>query len=64
MDWQQASSLVIVATTAVLLVRHQIAKRRRAKLKPCGGNCGCSSDVLERIRAESQPKFLEQNQNQ
>ena len=61
MDWQQAASLAVVAATAFLLIRHEITKRRRSKLRACGHGCGCSSDVLERIKAESQPKIVQKN---
>jgi hypothetical protein len=53
MDWQQVTSLAIVALTAFLLVRAEVRKRQRTKLRACGGDCGCTSDVLERIRAEA-----------
>ncbi len=43
MNWQEIVSLAIVALTAVLLIRSQIAKRKRAKNSSCGGDCGCSS---------------------
>lgn len=58
-DWQQILSLLIVALTAFLLVRSEVKKRQRAKLRACGHDCGCSSDVLERIKDETQPKFYE-----
>jgi hypothetical protein len=41
MDWQQLSSLAIVAATAVLMVRRSIGTRRR-RAPGCGGNCGCA----------------------
>jgi hypothetical protein len=40
-DWQQIVSLGIVILSAVLLVRGEIQKRRRAKLTGCGLDCGC-----------------------
>jgi len=46
MDWQQLTSLVIVAATAVLLVRHAWHQRRMAKTHPCGGECGCSQSLI------------------
>ncbi|GEM_PF-3280795 len=58
-DWQQITSLIIVAVTAFLLVRYEVKKRQQAKLRACGHDCGCSSDVLEKIKAETQPKFYE-----
>ncbi len=42
MDWQQICSLAIVALTAVLLVRSEVKKRRRARLTGCSGDCGCT----------------------
>jgi hypothetical protein len=59
MDWQQLTSLAIVGATAFLLVRHEVKKRQRAKLRACGNDCGCTSEVLERIRAESQPQYFQ-----
>ena len=41
MDWQQIISLGIVALSAVLLVRTEIQKRKRARLTGCGHDCGC-----------------------
>lgn len=43
MEWQQLTSLVVVAVTAVLLVRSQIKQRRRAGLRACGSDCGCAN---------------------
>ena len=43
MDLQQIISLFIVAGAAALLVRRQVRKHRRAKLRPCGHDCGCST---------------------
>jgi hypothetical protein len=60
MDWQQITSLAIVAASAFLLVRREVKKRQRAKLRACGNDCGCTSDVLERIKTESQPKYFQQ----
>jgi hypothetical protein len=50
-DWQQIVSLGIVALSAVLLVRSEIEKRKRAKLTGCGHDCGCgeSAPVSEEI---------------
>jgi hypothetical protein len=45
MDWQQTISLVIVALSAVLLVRGEIQKRKRAKLTGCGHDCGCGESA-------------------
>lgn len=53
MDWQQVASLGLVAITAVLLVRHEVRKYRRAKLRACGQECGCSSRILEQLKAEA-----------
>ncbi len=53
MDWQQITSLAIVTFTAVLLVRHEVRKHRRAKLRACGHDCGCSSRIHERLKAEA-----------
>jgi hypothetical protein len=53
MDWQQVASLVVVALTAFLLVRAEIAKRQRAKLRACGHDCGCSSDALDKLKQQS-----------
>ncbi len=44
MDSQQIISLSIVAVAAALLVRRQILKHRRAKLRPCGHDCHCATD--------------------
>ena len=53
MDWQQIASLSIVGVTAMLLGRHQWQKRQRARLRPCGGDCGCqSSRSLEELKAQ------------
>ncbi len=43
MDWQQVSSLAIVAVTAVLMVRALVKRRREG----AGGHCceGCSMNV-------------------
>ena len=43
MDTQQIISLSIVALAAILLVRRQVRKHRRAKLRPCGHDCGCAT---------------------
>ena len=43
MNWQQIASLAIVASTAVLLVRSEVRKRRRGNLGDCGAGCNCSS---------------------
>lgn len=53
MDWQQVTSLAIVALTAILLVRHEVRKSRRAKLRACGQECGCSSRILEQLKAQA-----------
>lgn len=50
MDWQQMASLGIVLVTGVLLVRSEIGRRRRAKLRICGHDCGCSAASIERIK--------------
>ena len=57
MDWQQITSLLIVALTVVLLVRHEVKRRQRAATRACGHDCACTSDTLERIRRESLPDF-------
>ncbi len=59
MDWQEISALAVVAVTAVLLVRQEIKSRRRARTRACGGECGCSSDVLDRIKAEARSSLQE-----
>ncbi len=43
MDWKQASSLAIVAVTAVLMVRGMVRRRREGN----GGRCceGCAMNV-------------------
>jgi hypothetical protein len=41
MDWQQLSALTIVATTAALMIRRSIGRRKRIP-GGCGGNCGCA----------------------
>ncbi len=45
MDWQQASTLAIVAVTAVLMVRGMVRKRRQGT----GGHCceGCAMNTAE-----------------
>lgn len=53
MDWQQVASLIVVAVTAVLLVRSEVRRRRRARMRACGHDCGCSARMLEQIRAEA-----------
>lgn len=53
MDWQQIVSLVIVAVTFVLLFRSEVRRRRRARMRACGHDCGCSSRILEQIKAEA-----------
>jgi len=52
MDWQQVASLVIVALTAVLLVRSEVRRRRGARLRACGHDCGCADRILEQIKAD------------
>ncbi len=47
MDWQQIISLFIVAVAFVLLVRYEIQKRKRMKLRACGGDCCSSVKILE-----------------
>ena len=47
MDWQQFASLAIVAVTVVLLVRSEWQRGRRAKLRACGNDCGCSTSSAE-----------------
>ncbi|HMD13597.1 MAG TPA: hypothetical protein VKI62_03150 [Bacteroidota bacterium] len=42
-DIQQILALVIVGISAIWLVRSRILARRRAKLRPCGHDCHCSS---------------------
>jgi hypothetical protein len=54
MDWQQVTSLLIVAATTMLLVRSEWRRRRRARLRACGGECGCSSSILEQVKTQSQ----------
>lgn len=53
MDWQQVASLVVVALAAFLLVRSEIAKRQRAKLRVCGHDCGCSSAALDKLKQQA-----------
>ncbi len=49
MDWQQVTSLLIVGISAVLLAGSELRKRRLAKLRPCGHDCGCSTNTLKKI---------------
>ncbi|MEO8167226.1 MAG: FeoB-associated Cys-rich membrane protein [bacterium] len=51
MDWQQVASFIIVALSALLLIRHEVKKRRNRRM--CGGDCGCSPDVLETIKTKT-----------
>jgi len=53
MDWQQIASLGIVFISGVILLRSEVRKRRRARLRACGHDCGCSSSVIERIKEET-----------
>ncbi|MBI5216690.1 MAG: hypothetical protein HY960_13135 [Ignavibacteriae bacterium] len=48
MDWQQLLSLLIVGVSAVLLVRHELRRRKRAKLSACGHDCGCSVTIKQK----------------
>jgi hypothetical protein len=60
MDWQQIASLTIVVVTAVLLLRHEIARQQRAKLRVCGSDCGCSSSsTLDQLKSRTQPGYIE-----
>lgn len=58
MDWQQITSLLVVAITAALLIRHEVRKHQKARLAACGRDCECSSKILETIRKDSEPTFL------
>jgi len=54
MDWQQLASLAVVVVTGVLLVRSEWRRRRRAKLRACGSDCGCeTSQSLELLKNAS-----------
>jgi hypothetical protein len=56
MEWQQLTSLIVVAVTAVLVVRSQIKQRRRASLRACGSDCGCAgADILSQGRTAPEP---------
>jgi hypothetical protein len=58
MDWQQILSLIVVAATAVLLVRNEMRKRHRANQGICGRDCGCSSsETLEKFKKEHKEVF-------
>ena len=58
MDWQQIVSLIVVAATAVLLVRHEMKKRQQTKLRPCARHCGCSSsETPEKLKEEHKGVF-------
>ena len=58
MDLQQILSLGIVALSAVLLVRSEIQKRKRARLTGCAQECGCkeSAAVEEEIFNITKPQ--------
>lgn len=58
MDWQQLISLVIVVLTLALLILYEVRKHQKATLRACGHDCDCSSEVLERITKETQPKVM------
>ncbi|MBM2839958.1 MAG: hypothetical protein HW412_486 [Bacteroidetes bacterium] len=61
MDWQQVASLSIVAVTAILLVRHEVTRRRRAKVRACGGDCECSSSTaVERLKSQVLQESVEE----
>ena len=49
MDWQQIVSLLVVGTTAILMARGSVRRRKRA-LAGCGGSCGCAGKTAGRIR--------------
>jgi hypothetical protein len=50
MDWQQIASLLIVGVAGFLLVRGEIRRRKRARMRACGQDCGCSSsEALKEI---------------
>lgn len=59
MDWQEISALAVVALTMVLLVRSEIRRRQRARTRACGNDCGCTSEVLERIRVAGRDSLQE-----
>jgi len=44
-DWQQVVSLGIVALSLAFLVRNQFQKRKRAQMKACDSECGCSGSA-------------------
>jgi len=46
MDWQQISSLGIVALSAFLLIRNRIRKHRHTPFASCDSECGCSTSTL------------------
>jgi hypothetical protein len=41
MDWQQVTSLAVVAVTGYFFIRHQIRSRRKSRSRACGSDCGC-----------------------
>jgi len=45
-NWQQIASLLVVALSAVLLVRSKIQKRKRGQSGSCGAECGCADSAV------------------
>jgi hypothetical protein len=69
MDWQQITSLFIVAISALLLARHGLKKRKRVAAGLCGGECGCTSapplaEQLGKMREEQRENEVHQSSGQ
>ncbi len=53
MNWQQITSLVIVAITATLLIRSFVRKRQNTPFGFCDDDCGCSAtDLMKKLPAD------------
>lgn len=63
MDWQQIISLVVVALTALLLLRSFVRKRKQAALGICAEDCGCSVNELVKTIPEDRLRRLREQQN-
>jgi len=43
MDWQQPTSLAVVACTGFFFIRHQIRRKRKSPSGACDPDCGCGA---------------------
>jgi len=56
MDWQQITSLLVVAVAALLLIRQALRRRLRT------GECGtCSSCSAERLENRTRKEYLSEH---